>query len=536
MMLKKRKYPVGIQSFESIRQDGYVYVDKTPLIYRMVTEGKHYFLSRPRRFGKSLLVSTLEAVFQGRRELFEAFVTNYGIQQPQLFIATTDWEWEKYPVIRFDFSRNKKYTIDILEEQIDDTLKQYEGEYGITADSKDSSTRFQYLIKEAHRQTGRRVVVLVDEYDNFMLHSLGNRQLEEGVRATFSNLFSALKFLDDHLQFVFITGISKFSQMGIFSTLNNLQNISMLANYEAICGITEEELTTQLKPDIEQLSVTLGISPEETLAELKQMYDGYHFSKGMTDIYNPFSLVGAFSGGDILNYWFDSATPGALIDVLRKMPPLELTDIDGKCHPASGFDLPFDNYQATLPILYQSGYLTIKDYVPNRRMYTLGFPNLEVRMGFADCLYQVVSNTRPDSNSRSALLNAYYDFRDYDDLPAFIEAVKTFYASLPYQWECDNKNEHYYHALLYTLLTAFGADVRAEEPTAKGRSDLVLLMPKGIYIMELKYDDTALNALEQIDEKGYARKYLADGRPVTKVGLAFSSEERNITEYLWEAV
>lgn len=533
-MAAKRKYPVGIQSFESIRNDGYIYVDKTPLIYKIITEGKPYFLSRPRRFGKSLLISTLQAVFEGRRELFEAFTTEQGIEQPQLHIATTDWKWEKYPVLRFDFSSGDLTTIEQLDELIDFILGTYEKKYGISSPSKDTNVRMVNLLRSLHEQTGKRVVVLVDEYDNFILHALGDAEKVTMARQRFQNVFGPLKAEDDHLQFAFITGISKFSQMGVFSKLNNLQNISMLINYEQICGISEEELTTQLRPDIEQLAAERGETYGETLAELKRMYDGYHFSKKMTDMYNPFSLMKALSSGEIGKYWFDSATPSALFGMLRQMPPLDMNELDSKRCPDTAFDLPFDGYQAPLPALYQSGYLTIKDYQPSRQMYTLGFPNQEVRTGFADCLYQIVSETQADDNNRNVFLDAYYDFRDSDDLSAFIEAIKIFYAGVPYHWEKDNRNEHYYHALLYTLLTAFGADVHVEEPSAKGRSDITLKMPKGIYVIEIKYDDTADVALSQINSRGYAQKYGLDGRPVTKVGISFSSKERNISD--WKAV
>ena len=544
-MAAKRKYPVGIQSFENIRKDGYVYVDKTPLIYKMITEGCPYFLSRPRRFGKSLLVSTLAAVFEGRRDLFEAFTTEQGIEQPQLFIATTDWKWDKYPVLRFDFSTNNLTSLERLDEYIDRTLAVYEKKYGLTADGASTSSRMVSIIHAAHEQTGKRVVVLCDEYDNMMLHSLGDSEKQTAVRERFQDVFSPLKSEDSHLQFVFITGISKFSQMGIFSKLNNLENISMQVNYEEICGISEKELTTQLRPDIEQLAETRGETYDETLTELKRMYDGYHFSERMTDMYNPFSMVKALKSGQIKKYWFDSATPSAVIDMLRQMPPLEISDVDGVSCESEAFDQSFDSYNAPLPVLYQSGYLTIKDYDDDRDMYTLGFPNEEVRRGFAGSLFQYITDTKSDNRLRSGFLNAYYDFRDTDDLSAFIEAIKTFFASVPYNWEKENRNEHYYHALLYTLLVAFGADVRAEELSAKGRADQTLLMPKGIYVMELKYErlrvgeqssgiDTVQAALDQIDRKGYAEKYRLDGRPVTKIGISFSSAERNIID--WQAV
>ena len=529
-MAKKRKYPVGIQSFESIRKDGYVYVDKTPFVYKMITEGKPYFLSRPRRFGKSLLVSTLAAVFEGRRDLFEAFTTEDGIEQPQLFIAQTDWRWEKYPVLRFDFSAGDLSSLDKLDNYIDYTLSGYEQKYDLHPKTKDSNLRFTDIIMAAERQTGRRVVVLCDEYDNVMLHNLGNAEMQKAVRERFQNLFGPLKALDEHLQFIFITGISKFSQMGIFSKINQLENISMQSQYEEICGVSEEVLTTQLRPDIELLGEQLGLSYDEALAELKKNYDGYHFGGRMVDMYNPFSLFNAFKAVDIKDYWFTSGTPGALIDMLSQMPPLNVEDVDGVNCEEAAFNQSFDSYASPLPILYQSGYLTIKHCRRERKMYTLGFPNQEVRTGFASCLYRYVTNTQADDRPRSVFFNAYYDFMDSGDLPRFIKALKVFYASIPYV--LDNKNEHHYQTVLFTLLTAFGADVVAEELTAQGRSDIVLRMPDRIYILETKYGNhTAEEALRQIDTCGYAEKYALEGRPVTKVGMVFGTTERNITDW-----
>ena len=532
-MVMKRKYPVGIQSFEKLRKDGYLYIDKTELIFKMITEGCPYFLSRPRRFGKSLLVSALAAVFEGRRELFEAFTTEDGIEQPPLYIATTNWRWEKFPVFRFDFSAGDLRDIEELDTLIDVTLSSYEKQYRITPEVKDVNVRMVNLLRASHEQTGKRAVVLVDEYDNFILHALGDDEKVELARRRFQNLFGPLKAEDDHLQFVFITGISKFSQMGVFSKLNNLNNISMNPTYDALCGISEDELTEVLKPDIELMAERNQISSEDMLAQLKARYDGYHFSRAMTDIYNPFSLINAFYSSNLSDYWFDRGTSGALIDMLAQMPYVDISAIEDNVYSSSMFDLPFDNFEDPLPILYQSGYLTIKncygelgDY-----FYNLGIPNQEVRRGFAECLYKHVAGKGSEAN-RSVFFQAFARFRRDADLSAFIEAIKTFYAGVPYQWETDNRNEHYYHALLYTLLTAFGADIRAEEPSAKGRSDLTLLMPKGIYVMELKYDGSAEAALEQINQRGYSNKYALDGRPITKVGICFNSKERNITEWI----
>ena len=526
-----RNYPVGIQSFEKIRTDGYVYVDKTALIYRMITGGCPYFLSRPRRFGKSLLVDTLAKVFEGRRELFEAFTTRQGIEQPRLFIARSDWEWERYPVLRFDFSKSNLVTIADLDKFIDSTLDGYEKQYGAVPDDDDNySLRMERIIHAAERQVGRRVVVLVDEYDNMMLHTLGDAATQTVVRERFQSLFAPLKSEDEHLQFVFITGISKFSQMGIFSKLNQLMNISMQEAYETLCGISEEELVTTLRPDIEQMAARNGLGYEAMLAVLKEHYDGYHFSEAMTDMYNPFSLFNAIASGKLGSYWFESGTTRALIDMLSQMPRLDIGDVDGVECDSSDFDRPFDSYQAPLPVLYQSGYLTIRLYDRELDAYTLGFPNLEVRKGFAQCLYQyVVHRQEQDDRQRSALQMAYKRFRRDNTLEPFVAALQTFFAGVPYM--LNEHDEHHFHAILYTLFVSFGADVVAEDLSAKGRADLTLKMPKGIYVIELKYDKSADEALRQIDERGYARKYAMDGRPVTKVGLAFSREERNITEW-----
>ncbi len=534
-MAAKRKYPVGIQSFESIRSEGYIYVDKTELVYKMITEGKPYFLSRPRRFGKSLLVNTLAAVFEGRRDLFEAFTTEYGIEQPQLFIATTDWKWEKHPVLHFDFSANNLTTIEELDKLIDYTLRNYESLYGVSMVEDSFSLRLTNIIHAAEKAMGHKVVVLVDEYDNMMLHSLDDAEKQKLVRERFQDLFMPLKSEDGHLQFVFITGISKFSQMGIFSKLNQLYNISMVPAYETICGITEEELNTTLFPDIELMAERNGLDYDGMLSVLKQNYDGYHFSQGKIDIYNPFSLFKAFNSSMVGSYWFESGTSGALIDMLAQMPKVEIADIEGVECDASDFDRPFSSYAAPLPILYQSGYLTIKDYDSELDAYTLGFPNLEVRKGFAQCLYQYVAHKQEqDDMNRSALNMAYKRFRRDDVLEPFINALKVFFAVVPYM--IDDKDEHHFHAMLYTLFVSFGADVVAEDLSSKGRADLTLKMPKGIYIIELKYNKSADEALRQIDERGYAQKYAHDGRPVVKVGLAFSSEERNITAWKSEKV
>ena len=530
-MTLKRKYPVGIQDFETIRREGYVYVDKTALIYKLISEGRSYFLSRPRRFGKSLLVSTLTALFEGRRELFEAFTTDDVVVQPQLYIVSTNWKWDAYPVLRFDFSSGDILTAEQLDGLISDILSRYEAQYEINPASSDINLRMINLVLAAERQTGHKVVVLCDEYDNQMLHAVGNKPLQEALRHSFQNLFGSLKALDGHLRFVFITGISKFSQMGVFSKLNQLENISLQTGYEAICGISEQELETTLHTDIEYLAAEKGMNSEALLAEMKQNYDGYHFGRSLTDMYNPFSLFNAFKSGELNDFWFSSATPGALIEMLEQMPPIELHKIDGVECEAAAFDRPFTTYRTPLPVLFQSGYLTIKHYDCELDSYTLGLPNSEVRRGFADSLYQCVTHRHDqDDADKSLFLLAFKYFRKDNDLHKFMDAMKAFFAGIPYQ--LSNDNERHFQALLYTLLVSFGADVVAEELSAQGRADIVLRMPQAIYIFEMKYDGTADEALRQIEERDYTQKYALDSRPVIPVGVAVGSKERNIVD--WE--
>lgn len=514
--MNNRKYPVGIQNFEKIREDGYVYVDKTALIYKMVRTGSYFFLSRPRRFGKSLLVNTLKAYFEGRRDLFKG-----------LAIEQLETEWICHPVLHFDFSTGKFETRQMLREAIDYKLYEMERRFDIPNDGRSPNIRMTRLIKTAYEQTGQRVVVLVDEYDSAMLQHIDNDEKQEDVRMEMRNLFSPLKEADPWLRFVLLTGITKFSQMSIFSELNNLSNISMLSQYDTLCGISEKELTTQLKPDIEILAESYGESYDEMLQELKEMYDGYHFSEKKTDIYNPFSLLNAFNSQKISSYWFGTATPTFLTKIILRYK-MDLEDLSNIQCTTSTFDQPVEHVSDPIPVLYQSGYLTIKDYQRFGDVYVLDFPNREVRQGFANSLYRYYADN--DVRTKDKLYMAYLDFYRSNDFPTFIESLKTFFAGVTYQ--LFNDNERHFHALLFTLLTAFGADVRPEVASAHGRADIVLKMPSTIYVMELKYDKTAAEALAQIDRCGYADPYKNDGRHIVKVGINFGSHERNITEWI----
>ena len=502
--MEERKYPVGIQSFEEIRRGKYLYVDKTALLHVLVNKGKYYFFSRPRRFGKSLMVSTLKAYFEGRRDLFEG-----------LAIEQLETEWRCHPVLHFDFSTGKFETREMLQQAIDYKLSEMERPYGIPHDGLLPNIRMTRLIKTAYEQTGQQVVVLVDEYDSAMMR----------------NLFSPLKEADPWLKFVLLTGITKFSQMSIFSELNNLNNISMLSQYDTLCGISEQELTTQLRPDIELLAESYGESYDEMLKELKAMYDGYHFSERKTDMYNPYSLLNAFNNQKIASYWFGTATPTFLTKVIRRFK-MDIEDMSNIRCTSSTFDQPVEHVNDPIPVLYQSGYLTIKSYERFGDVYVLDFPNREVRQGFANSLYRYYANN--DVRSKDRLYMAYLDFYSSGNLEAFIDELKVFFAGVTYQ--LFNDNERHFHALLFTLLTAFGADVQPEVATARGRADIVLKMPSTIYVMELKYDKSAAEALAQIDERGYTEPYLSDGRRIVKVGINFGSKERNISEWTTETI
>ena len=525
-----RGYAVGVQLFDRIREQGSVYVDKTAYIYKMVkTDAVNFFLSRPRRFGKSLLVDTLRCYFEGRKELFEG-----------LAIYDLEKEWKKYPVIRLDLSNGKYYDEKLVHGTVNTILKQQEEKFGITKpeDPTNYDSRLTELIKAAHEQTNEQVVVLIDEYDAPMLDSITNPELQNSIRNRIRNLFSPLKAQSQYLRFVFLTGISKFSQLSVFSELNNLQQLTFDPAYEAICGITHEELITQMKPDIELLMENLntgyarwGIHYEydDVVAKLKHWYDGYHFSRNMTDVYCPWSLVSAFAMGDIMNFWFSTGTPTMLINVMRQhnivMPQLE-----GFKTKLSRLNAPTERITDPIPVLFQSGYLTLKDYDPFTQEWTLDFPNDEVYRGFAESLYNYILEDYV--GSEDAVGTAFNRLRRGEtNMEQFIETIRKWYAGIPYSVTDRNQNEQFYQAMLYAVLVACNADVQAEEQTSDGRMDIALKMPEAIYILELKYDKTAAEATAQIIEKDYAVRFAADPRPVYAVGLNVSADHRTIESY-----
>lgn len=518
-MAEKRGYPVGLQTFEDVVVPNCVYVDKTEYVYKMAKSiTKYFFLSRPRRFGKSLLVSTMKAYFEGRKELFKG-----------LALDRLEKEWIQYPVICLDLSSGKYYELEKVREIFNTILNPYERKYKL--DKRDDwqfSNRLTDIIHAAYEQTGRKVVMLIDEYDAPMLDSIQDPDLQEQIRQRVRDLFSPLKAMSDYLHKVFLTGISKFSQLSVFSELNNLSDMTFDPDYEGICGITEHELLTQMAPDIEWLAQQTGKTPDETFAELKRRYDGYHFCKRMTDIYNPWSLIYAFDKGDIGDYWFSTGTPTSLIHILRKMD-MDIPDLEGLETTLARFNAPTERITDPVPVLFQSGYLTLKDYDPESDLYTLGFPNREVSMGFATCLYQYY--IPPVTGSKDRMTIAYHRFRTKKTtLDDFLGSIQKWYASIPYSITDKNQNEQFYQSLLYALLVGIGADVHAEQQTSDGRMDISLKMNDAIYILEFKYNKTAEDALQQVERKDYAVVFASDPRPVFAIGMNIDSEKRTIEQ------
>ena len=523
-------YAVGVQEFDWIRERQAPYIDKTKYVWQMATtKAKYFFLSRPRRFGKSLLVDTLRCYFEGRKELFEG-----------LYIYDKETEWKKYPVIRLDLSNGKYYDKERVHPTINVILEQQERKYGITnpADPTNYDARLTRLIETAYEQTGEQVVVLIDEYDAPMLDSINDVELQDYIRDRIRNLFSPLKAQAQYLRFVFLTGISKFSQLSVFSELNNLQQLTFDQNYEAVCGISEEELLTQWKPDIELLTEKMNktysrwglhYSYDDVVAKLKETYDGYHFSNNFTDIYCPWSLVNAFTMGDIRNYWLSTGTPTMLVNVMRQHN-ISLQQIEHFHARLDRFDAPTERISDPIPVLFQSGYLTLKSYNPIERKFELGFPNGEVREGFATSLYKYYMVDYV--GSQDTLVNAFNDLRfNRSGIGEFVEAVRRWYAGIPYSITDKNQNEQLYQSLIYAALLGYGADVSAEEQTSDGRMDIALKVPDAIYIIELKYDKTADEAVGQGVTKDYAVRFAADTRPVWAIGLNISKDRRTIEDY-----
>ena len=510
------RYPVGIQTFENIREGNYLYIDKTKYIVDFRNKGmKYVFLSRPRRFGKSLFASTLQAYFDGRKELFTG-----------LAIADYEKEWVKHPVLHFDMSGAKHFDAESLKEYLDFILLPYEEIYGKGESEDTPNKRLEGVVKRAYKQTGKKAVVIIDEYDAPLLDVVHEKENLNDLRLIMQNFYSPLKKLDPYLEFCFLTGITKFPQLSIFSELNNLDNISMYDQYSAICGISQTELTTVMKRDVEGLGKALGMSYDECLEALRNYYDGYHFSENSEDVFNPFSLIKALNAQKIGSYWFGSGTPTFILKQLEKFN-VNLTTLDGQDVLLSSFDQSPEEMTDALPLLYQSGYLTIKKYDPMFRQYTLGIPNKEVRDGLLNSLIPRYVN--PHRVENDAFLLGFCKAVYRGDIEEALEHMRTYMATIPYDLE--NHTEKHYQTIFYLMFSFLNIYIRTEVKSAIGRADAVMHMPDTIYVFELKVDKSADEALAQIDSKGYMLPYRANGKRLVKVGISFDSKQRTIAEW-----
>lgn len=514
-------YPIGIQTFEEIIHRDLLYIDKTEYIYRMShSGGKHFFLGRPRRFGKSLLVTTMQSYFEGKKELFKG-----------LAIEKLEKEWTEYPVLHFDMSGGKHMDKEQLEEYLDYRLQEEEKKWGVTKPVKGANNRLIDLINTAYEKSGKQVVVLIDEYDAPMLDVVHEKEQLDMLRNMMRNFYSPLKYSEAKLRFVFFTGITKFSQVSIFSELNNIINISMSDEYAGICGITKEELLTQMSEDIDELAKSQELTREETIAELKENYDGYHFSAKSPDVYNPFSLLNCFSTREFGAYWFSSGTPTYLIKMMRKFKVMP-TNISKMYAKSSAFDAPTENMTAITPLLYQSGYLTIKGYDKFSKLYTLDLPNKEIKVGLFESLLPNYLEGMFAQNGDVAIAQMSVLIRQ-DNMDGALQLLQTFLGTVPY---CNVTNyEGHYQQMLYiifSLLTGYVVDVEVHTP--KGRLDIVMLTHTRLYIIELKLNKNAQAALQQINLKNYAQRFALCGKPVSKVGINFDSTTGNIEDWVIE--
>ena len=510
--MARKLYPIGIQTFEEIRRNDYLYIDKTEFIYRMThTDGKYFFLSRPRRFGKSLLVSTFQSYFEGRKDLFEG-----------LALGKLEKEWTEYPVLHFSLAGGKHMEKAQLERYLLFILEMNEQRFGIVCDSADTNVRLINLIQSAYEKTGKQVVVLIDEYDAPLLDVVHETESLDVLRNVMRNFYSPLKDCEKMLRFVFLTGITKFSQLSIFSELNNIKNVSMDEEYAGICGITEEELLSQMGEDINILAGKLDLTHEQTVAKLKERYDGYHFTWPSPDVFNPFSLLNCFADGKLDSYWFGSGTPTYLLNMMRKFgfTPIDLGERleAGK----DDFDAATETMTTIIPLLYQSGYITIKDYEPETELYTLGLPNKEVRIGlFRSLLPHYLAARTVMGNTTIAKMSVMIKRGQIDDA---LTLFNTFLSTVPY---CDNTHyEGHYQQLMYivfALLTNFR--ILVEQHTAKGRTDITMETDRHAYIIELKFGGSADEALAQINRQRYADAYALQQKQVVKVGMNFEVKD-----------
>ena len=512
------KYPIGIQNFGEVRTGGYAYVDKTAILYRLVDQGKYYFLSRPRRFGKSLFLSTLRAYFEGRRELFEG-----------LAIAELEKEWKSYPVLFLDLNAEKYDEPGALDSLLNESLLQWEKVYGHESYEQTLSSRFRGIMRRAAQQTGRRVVILVDEYDKPLLQAIDNPAVQEDYRSTLKAFYGNLKNCDEYIQFAFLTGVTKFGKVSVFSDLNHLTDISLLPQYVDICGITELELRRNFDAGVAELAAANGMTKEECYARLKHDYDGYHFQPHTEGIYNPFSLLNTLAYRVFKDYWFETGTPTILVRQLQKTDfNLEnLTREELTADTLNCIDVMNTN---PLPLIFQSGYLTIRDYDPMFRVYMLGFPNREVEEGFIQFLsaYYLPHEKGTGNFSIRKFVLAVLK----GDVEDFLRRLAALFADGNYQIVGDE--EIYFHNMVYVFFKLMGFHIDVERHTTDGRMDILMQTPEYIYIIELKRDQTAAAALQQIEDKHYAAPFAADPRRVFCIGINFDTARRTINDWAYK--
>lgn len=522
--MSKFKYPVDTDQFQIIREQGLLYVDKTDLMFDLANRYRYVFLARPRRFGKSLLCNTFKAYFQGQKELFNG-----------LKVMEMEKEWKKHPVLHFTLSGLKNVTVPLAQSKLENLISDYEKIYGRDPELKTPGARFRGLIHRAKEQTGENVVVILDEYDAAIMRLMYEPERLADMRSMLREFYQVLKDEGAYLRFVFITGVTKFSQLSIFSELNNLNQISLDNRYSGICGITQEELDTVLRPCIEDYAQNLHISVDDAYALLKKNYDGYHFSPKGQDVYAPFSLLRALDKNDTNHYWFESGTSTALLEHLKRYPITRALDYDGVEVCENEFSIPCESADTPMPLLYQSGYLTIASYDPLLKLYVLKIPNNEVRKGLIDCLMPIIlKRTVADNNGLvTAMAKAIFN----RDLGKALTALRSYIAKIPYdiitkeEWECNESREAFYKLLIYMAFSMLNSIVDTEVKSVLGRADVVIQTNADIFVLELKVDDTVENALQQINSKGYTIPYEADGRKLTKCGICISSSARNITHW-----
>ena len=504
-------YPIGIQNFEKIRNEGYYYVDKTALIYRLVKTGSYYFLSRPRRFGKSLLISTLEAYFLGKKELFEG-----------LAMAQLEKNWIRRPVLHLDLNIGKYDAPDSLDKILEEALSKWEITYGTGVGETTLALRFKGIVERASQQSGQRVAILVDEYDKPLLQAIGNKELQSAYRNTLKPFYGVLKTMDGYIQFAMLTGVTKFGKVSVFSDLNQLNDISMDFSYATLCGITPNELTAVFEPEIHQMAQRNQSTEEEIVNEMIRQYDGYHFHPDGEGVLNPFSVLNAFDKLEFGNYWFQTGTPTFLVELLKKSDYDLRLLIDGIEAPASSFTEYRMNTDNPIPLIYQSGYLTIKEYDKEFRNYMLGFPNEEVKYGFLGFLLPFYT-TLP-GEERGFYIGKFVQELRQGNIDAFMTRLRAFFADFPY--ELNAQTERHYQVVFYLVFKLMGQFVDAEVRSATGRADAVVKTPKYIYVFEFKLDGSTEQALQQIDDRGYLIPYTADSRQLVKVGVNFNAEKK----------